>query len=254
VFNYLEDLADKGLSAADYALKVRKLYDVLVEDTGEPEEVRIFLLSRVSAQRDLRKISQQHRELVVKLFPGLPRRKRGRPSGVLGKKAYDKRIQLHLDWIGKKALRPAVTKEQFAKELLGIKDGDLAGEYEFEHRARMDALLQDLKPARMKQLDDGQRRAIETVYPLLVTYPKLLAQKWREASAQRPSIAKEDFLLDFLGWPRDRKRHPMEAEMLSDYLEMLDRGERQLAIDCSAPLTKKARPSKPKGKRSRAAT
>ena len=34
---YLADLADAKLSAADYAMKVRKLYDVLVEEAGDAE-------------------------------------------------------------------------------------------------------------------------------------------------------------------------------------------------------------------------
>jgi hypothetical protein len=155
---------------------------------------------------------------------------RGRPKGALGNEAYHKRHSLYLDWVGQKALNPCLTKEQFAKERLRITDDDLAGDYEIEHRAKIEALLQDLKPARMKQLDEGQRRAIENIYPLLVTYPKYLAQQWREAKEQSPKLTKEEFLqYEFFKWPRSRKRHRVEAEMINKYLGMLAEGEKLLS-------------------------
>jgi hypothetical protein len=229
VFHYLENLADAKLNAADYAIAVRKVYDVLVEDCGEAEELHDGLLSLVSVQHERGRISRQYRDLVVKLLPTPPRRKRGRPKGALGDDAYNKRYQLYLDWIDEKTLNPSLTKEQFAQKRLGITDEDFAGPYEIDHRAKMDALLQDLKPTRMKQLDAGQRRAIETIYPLLILHDQYLALKWREAKQYSPALTKEDFLQELFGWPRDRKRHPMEADMIRDYLEKLDQGEKQLA-------------------------
>ena len=68
---------------------------------------------------------------------------------------------------------------------------------------QVDALLQELKPARMNQLDEGQRRALELVYPLAITYPQHLARKWREAKQHSPALTKEEFLQDFFGWPHD---------------------------------------------------
>ena len=50
VFNYLADLADAKPSAADYAMRVRKLYDVFVGETGDAEGgARIFAISHVCA-------------------------------------------------------------------------------------------------------------------------------------------------------------------------------------------------------------
>ena len=229
VFNYLEELADAKPSAADYAMKVRKLYDVFAEDTGDPAAVQEFLLLRMSAQQHRGLISNQHRELVLKLLPKPPHQKRGRPKGALGDYAYNKRYELQQHWIYEKTLNPSLTKEQFAKQRLGITDEDLEGEYSSDHRPKVDALLQELKPARMKQLDEGQRGALETIYPLLITYPQYLARKWREAKQHSPALTKEDFLQDFFGWPRCEKRHPVEADMIHEYLGKLEQGEKLLA-------------------------
>ena len=84
----------------------------------------------------------------------------------------------------------------------------------------------------MKQLDEGQRRALETIYPLIITFDQRLAVQWREAKLQSPALTKEDFLQDFFGWTRvARKRdlHPIEVDMIQEYLEILDRGEKLLA-------------------------
>jgi hypothetical protein len=54
VFNYLADLADAKPSAADYAMTVRKLYDVLVEESGDAEEALEFLLFHVPLQHGMR--------------------------------------------------------------------------------------------------------------------------------------------------------------------------------------------------------
>jgi hypothetical protein len=227
-FNFLADLADKPPGPADYAIKVRQLYDVLLQETSDPAEVREFILFHIAAHQHHGQISEKHRDLVLKLLPEPPRRGRGRPKGALGNTAHDKRHQLYSDWIGESTLSPSLTKEQFAQSRLGISDRELAGPYELDHRAKMDALLQDLKPARMKQLDEGQRRAIETIYPLTLKYPELLARSWREAKQQCRSLTKKQFLRDYFGWPRRRKLRPIEAEMIDDYLEKLDEGEQQL--------------------------
>lgn len=228
--NSLWDLAEANPSAADFAIRVLKAYDVITETGADPADARAFLIFQLDLMRLRGLIYEKHCALADKLLPKPPRQKRGRPKGALGNEAYNKRYSLYLDWVCQKALNPGLTKEQFAKERLGITDDDLAGDYEVEHRAKIDALLQDLKPARMKQLDEGQRRAIETIYPLLVTHPKDLAQKWREAKEQSPKLTKANFLQhEVFKWPRVRKRHPIEAEMISEYLEKLDQGEKLLA-------------------------
>jgi hypothetical protein len=255
VFRYLASLADAKPDAADYAMAVRKVYDALVEDCGEAEEIRDGLVSLISAQQMLKRISREYRDLVVRLLPKPPRRGRGRPKDALGNKAYDKRYQLYLNWIREKALKPNLTKEQFAKEFLGITDEDLAGEREIEHRAKIEAVLQHLKPARMKQLDEGHRRAVETMYPLIVTRPMYMAQKWREAKERCPGITKENFLRKFFRWPRRKGgQHPIEAETVRDYLEILDVGEKRLADRGRELLTisdQRSRSALAKRKRSR---
>ena len=167
--------------------------------------------------------------LDTKTLPRPPRQKRGRPKGALGNKAYDKRYQLYLDWLYESTFNPSLTKERFAKNRLGITDEDLKGNDSAYHRDRMNALLQELKPARMKRLDEGQRRALGTIYPLIITSDQRLARQWREAKQQSPALTKEDFLHDFIfKWPRDRKRFPLEDEIIGEFLERLDRGEKQL--------------------------
>jgi hypothetical protein len=121
-----------------------------------------------------------------------------------------------------------LTKQQFAKKRLGITDEDLKGSDGGYHRYRMLALLQKLKPARMKQLDEGQRRALEIIYPLVITFDQNLARQWREAKQHSPALTREDFLQDFFKWPRDRKRHPIEVDMIQEFLERLDQAEKQL--------------------------
>jgi len=249
------DLAASKLSAADFAIRVRNLYDLLVKKTGDPAAVREFIdfqmlgswprpraVPKTSPKKPLPqgghfwmrkrmkwdRISAKHREIALKLLPKPPRRKRGRPKGALGDDAYNKRYELYQDWIYERTLNPSLTKEQFAKKRLGITDEDLEGEYSINRRAEVDALLQELKPARMKQLDEGQRRALETIYPLVITYPQYLARKWQEAKQHSQALTKEDFLQEFFGWPRDRKRLPVEADMIREYLEKLDQGEKLL--------------------------
>lgn len=227
-FNYLEDLAGKKLNAADYAITVRKLYDILVEDTGDPVAVREFVLLRVSAQQNAGLISQQHHDLVPQLLPKVPRRGKGRPKGALGTKAYVKRYQLYVDWISESTLNPSLTKEKFAMSRLDITDTDLAGAYALHHRANIDAFLQKLKPALMKRLDEGQRRSIDIICPLMLKFPQYLALRWREAKEQSPSLTRQEFLQDYFGWPRDRKLRPLEEHIINEFLKTLDQGEQPL--------------------------
>lgn len=237
VFHYLADLADAKPTAAEYARSVRKLYDVLAEESGDDEAVREFLLLfHTPALHHRERISKRHCELVVKLLPKPRRRKHGRPKGALGDKAYDKGYQLYLDWIHDSTLNPSLTKEQFAKQRLGIKDEDLKEEDSAYHRYRMNALLQKLKPARMKRLDEGQRRALEIIYPLVITFDQRLAVQWREAKQQSPALTKEDFLQEFFGWVKHfgrvrtkKELHPIEVEMIDEYLKKLDESEKLLA-------------------------
>jgi hypothetical protein len=230
VYNFVADLADAKLNSADYAKQVRTLYDVLAAETGDAELVREFLLYQVSAQQHRGQISKQCRGLVAKLLPkSAPSGPgRGRTKGALGKASNDKKYKLYRDWIYEKTRNPSLTKERFAKLRLGITDEDLERDYSSVHRAKVDALLQDLKPARMKHLAEGQRRALELVYPLMIMHPQYLAQKWREAKQHSPASTKEDFLRAFFGWPRAGKQHPIEAEMIREYLEKLDHGEKLL--------------------------
>ena len=265
-YNYLADLAAAKLSAADYAISVRKLYDVLVEDTGHPAAVwelidfqlsfGRWVSSRVVPRTSPKKrppqgghgrkrtvrpsvqwerISAKHRELALELLPKPPRRKPGRPEGARGNKAYNKRYKLCLDWNYETTLNPSLTKEQFAKKHLGITDAEYDADFDLNdpdkdgplHR-KVAALVQDLKPARMKQLDEGQRRAIKLIFPLVNASNQYLVLRWRQAKQNSPALTKEDFLQEYFGWSRDRKRHPIETDMVHEYLAKLDEAEKQL--------------------------
>jgi hypothetical protein len=230
-FNYLADLADAKLNSADYAKQVRALYDLLAKQNGDAEMARKFLLHQISAQLHRGLISKQHRGLVAKLLPkpAPPGQGRGRTKGALGKASNTKRYKLYQDWIYEKTLNRSLTKERFAKQRLGITNEDLKGEYSSVHRPKVDALLQDLKPARLKHLVEGQRRALELLFPLTILYPQLkLSRKWREAKQHSPALTKEDFLRELFGWPCGRKRHPIQADIIREYLEILDHGEKLL--------------------------
>jgi hypothetical protein len=265
-FNYLADLAAAKPSAADYAISVREMYDVLVEHTGDPTAVWEFIdfqlslgqwVSRMTLPRTSPKkqqhpqgghgrnrtvrpsvqwdrISAKHRELALKLLPRPPRRKHGRPEGARSNKAYDKRYKLYLDWNYETTLNPSLTKEQFAKKHLGITDAEYNADFDNDpdkdgplHR-KVAALVQDLKPARMKQLDGGERRALELIFPLAKASDRYLALKWREAKQSSPTLTKEDFLQEHFGWSRDRRRHPIETGMIHEYLAKLNEAEKQL--------------------------
>jgi hypothetical protein len=230
VYNHLADLADAKPNSADYAKQVRTLYDLLAAGTGDAEEARRFLLYQVSAQLHRGLISKQHSGLAAKLLPKpMPQGRRGRTKGALGKGSDMKRYKLYRDWIYEKTLDPSLTKERFAKQRLGITDEDLSGDYSSDHRPKVDALLQELKPARLKHLAEGPRRALELLYPLTILYPRYnLAQKWREAKQHSPALTKEDFLRELFGWPRGRKRHPIQDDIIRDCLERLDHGEKLL--------------------------
>jgi hypothetical protein len=96
--------------------------------------------------------------------------------------------------------------------------------------------LQSLKPARMRYLEEDQRRAIDAIFPLIITYPQHLARKWREAKESSPSLSQDEFLQELFGWVkhygRVRKRselHPIEAEAIDEYVRKINDGERLLA-------------------------
>jgi hypothetical protein len=258
VYFYIADLADAKTNAAEYAMKVRELYDVLIEDGGDPAEVHGTLLFFVS----LRSPSKQHTGLVAKLLPKPPHQKGGgRPKGALGVKAYNKRYQLYLDWIFEKTLNPSLTKEQFAKERLGITDEDLKGEYASDHYLKVNALLQELKPARMKQLDDGHRRSLEILYPLvLTTSRKNFYCEWRAAKDTDPALTKEQFVKNDLGFTDEYLRSNPHALNLVrvqlTYLEQgkklyLEQGKELMSAPPSPSQERRARPTT-KSKRNRA--
>jgi hypothetical protein len=227
--NSLWDLAETNPSAADFAIRVRQVYETFTEaGWAEPADARALIMFELSSMLSKRRITEKHRTLANELLPKPPSKKRGRPKGAIGREAYNKRSSLYRDWIGQQALNPHLSKEQFAKERLKITDKDLAGDFAYEHRAKMDALLQELKPARMKQLDADHRGAIEIIQPLLVTHPQYLAQIWREAKERSPKLTKEDFLQHEVFKWGPRERLPIEDEMISEYLEILDQGERRL--------------------------
>jgi len=224
VSKYLADFADAKPSAADYAMKVRKVFDMLVEDTGDAAGAGEFLLSHVSAQHQLSIISAQHCELVTELLPKPPARKRGRPKEALGKGTYDEKYELYLDWRYEKTIDPSLTKEQFAKRRLGITDE----EHKDDDQAhmRVTAFLQNLKPARMKYLDEGQRGAIDTLYPFVLTQDRMrFARGWREAKQGNPALTKEEFVRNDLKWTVGE----ISEDIIRQQLEYLEQGEKLLA-------------------------
>jgi hypothetical protein len=189
--------------------------------------------TRVSVQQHRGLVSKQHHKLVRKMLPKPPARKRGRPKEAFGKDAYDGNYKLYRDWICESTVHPSLTKVQFALKRLGITND----QYKNDNRAhaRVDALLQALKPARTKSLDEDQRRAIDTIFPLLITYSQQLARKWREAKECSPTLSQEDFLQEFLGWVKHfgvrtkSELHPIEAEMIDEYVQKINEGEKLLA-------------------------
>jgi hypothetical protein len=224
--HYLWNLAEANPSAADYAIAVRKLYDRLTETGADPADIRALLIFQVSLVQVSGWITDKHCALVDKLLPKPPRQKHGRPKGALGNKAYEKRYRLYLDWTYEKTLNPRLTKEQFAKGRLRITDEDLAGEYELDHRAKIDALLQDLKPARMKQLDEGQRGAIETIYPMVVVASRLqLYCIWCAAKRADPALTEKQFVKSHLGLTDERlKAYPRASDLIREHIHYLEQG------------------------------
>ncbi len=167
VFHYLADLAEAKPNAADYATTVRTLYEVLVKEGVGPEDARDFLRFHVPAQHERGLISKQHRNLALKLLPKPVGRARGRPPGAFGEKAYKEQYKLLGDWIYEKTLDPSLTKEQFEKKHLGITEEQYTGEDSKYYWYRVKALDQKFRQTRMTKLDEGQRRALEIIYPLL---------------------------------------------------------------------------------------
>lgn len=224
VFIYLANLADANPIPADYAIKVREVFDVLVKETGDAVMARDFLLTQVSAQHQLGLISKEHHELVQQMLPKPSARRRGRPKEALGKGAYDRKYKLYLDWKYEKTIDPSLTKEQFAKRRLEITD-ELHKNNNNAH-ARVDALLQDLKPARMKYLDEGQRGAVDTLYPFVLTQDRMrLARDWREAKRNHPELTKEEFVRNDLKWAVGE----ISEDIIRQQLEYLEQGEKLLA-------------------------
>lgn len=234
VVDHLTDLVGAKLSPADYAMAVRKLFDVLLEDIGDAEWLREFLLFEVSLQQHRGFVSKRHHTILKKMLPRPPPRKRGRPKDSLGKATYDKTDQLYMEWTYESAVDPSLTKLQFAKQRLDVTD-DQYLDSNSEH-ARVDALLQALKPARMKYLDEDRRRAVDTIFPLVVTHPRYLALKWREAKKNSPTLSQDEFLQDVLGWVKHFGRvrtrselHPIEIEAIGEFVQKISEGEKLLA-------------------------
>jgi hypothetical protein len=226
VFKYLATLADAQTSAASYATKVCRVFEVVVEETGDAPTARDFFLSHVSAQYQLGAISAQHRELVIELLPKSAIKGRGRPKEALGKSTYDRKYKLYLDWISGSTADPSLTKEEFAKQRLGITD-EKHNNSNSAH-ARVVALLQDLKPARMKYLDEDQRRALDVLYPLVLTRSCVeLAREWHEAKRTRPALTKIDFVRDSLEWGDGE----IGEALIRQKLDYLEQGEKQLAFE-----------------------
>jgi hypothetical protein len=223
VFHFLANLAERKPSAADYAMTVRKVFDMLVE-TGDAVTARDFLLAQVSAQHQLGLISKQHRTLVTESLPKPPAKVRGRPKKALGKDTHDRKYKQYLDWIYASTLDPSLTKEQFAKRSLGITDEQYKNNN--PARARVDTFLQRLKPARMKYLDEGQRRAVGTLYPFVLTHDRMrLARDWREAKRSHPELTKEEFVRYDLKWAVGE----ISEDIIRQQLEYLEQGEKLLA-------------------------
>lgn len=224
VFKYLADLADAKPSAADYATKVRAVFDVVVKETGDAARARDFFLSHISAQHQLGAIAAKHRELVAKQLPKPPARKRGRPKEALGKGTYDQKYELYLDWRYEKTIDPSLTKEQFAKRRLGITDEEHKDDDQVQ--MRVTAFLQSLKPTRMKYLDEGQRGAVDTLYPFVLTQDRIrFARDWREAKQGNPGLTKEEFVRNDLKWAGSE----IAEDSIREQLEYLEEGEKLLA-------------------------
>ena len=224
VFHFLASLAERKPSATDYAMRVRKVFDLLVEETCDAATARDVLLSQVSAQHQLSIISAQHCELVTELLPKPPARKRGRPKEAFGKDAYDGNYKLYRDWIYERTVDPSLTKVQFALRRLRITNDQYKND---DHaHAQVDALLQALKPARTKSLDEDQRRAIDTLYPFVLTQGRMrFARDWREAKQGNPALTKEEFVRNDLKWAVGE----ITEDLIRQQLEYLEQGEKLLA-------------------------
>lgn len=207
----------------EYSTTVRRVFDLLADETCDAETAKEFLLSHLTAQHQLKLISTQHFKRAVEQLPKPPTRGRGRPKKALGSGTYDRKYKLYLDWIYERTLDPSLTKEQFAKKRLGITDQ--------EHRdsnsahARVDALLQDLKPARMKYLDEGQRRALDELHPVVIAQDRTRwAREWREAKQSDPELTKEEFVRSELKWVAGE----IDQDVIRQQVEYLEQGERLL--------------------------
>jgi hypothetical protein len=116
VVDDLADVVDAKLSAADYAMAERKLFDLLVEGIGDAEWVREFCCSKYLCSSIGASFRSGTTSLSRKCCLSPPARKRGRPKDGFGKTTYDKRYQLYVDWTYASAINPLLTKLQFAKQ------------------------------------------------------------------------------------------------------------------------------------------
>ncbi len=70
----------------------------------------------------------------------------------------------------------------------------------------------------------------------MLTFPQRLARQWREAKKCSPALSRHGFLQEFFGWVThfgrvrtNKELHPNEIEIIDEYLEKLDEGEKLLA-------------------------
>ena len=92
-----------------------------------------------------------------------------------------------------------------------------------------------LKPARMRHLDEGQRRAVELFVPIVATHQRRLALEWRVAMADAPTLSKEEFLQEHFGWVKHFGRvrtkselHRHEVNAIDAFIERINEGEKLL--------------------------
>ena len=96
----------------------------------------------------------------------------------------------------------------------------------------------------MKYLDEGQRRALGTLYPFLLTHDRTkLARDWREARQSRPGLTKEEFVRNDLKWAPGE----ITDNLIRQQLEYLVAGRKAL----SEQRTPIASPSCPRSSRAR---
>jgi hypothetical protein len=79
----------------------------------------------------------------------------------------------------------------------------------------------------MKYLDEGQRNALDTLYPYVLEQDRLnLARGWRDAKQSRPELTKEEFVRNDLSWAVAET----SRAIIDEHLERLEQGEKLLAL------------------------